>query len=272
MTLNDTSQIPKLSGIYKIVNIENNKSYIGSAVNLKIRINRHYYELINHTHNNQYLLRSFIKYGKDAFKIELLEVFKNIEYSELLRIEKEYIEKYDTLNNGYNLMIDNASFLTNLNKTKEHIENNRNRNSREVYAFNIDTGLKEYYFKSITEASLFFKTSSSNISQVCKNKLNYMKGYTFCYVEDYDENKDYRKPRSRKGIKLSEKHREKLQLLNQKRLGKKIYKYSLKYELLNIYNSMSEAERLNNLPHESLRRRHDNKTPFEGYYWLSNKK
>lgn len=269
MNLNDKSQFPKLSGIYKITNLINNKSYIGSAVNLKLRLQNHYYELNKGTHSNKYLLRSFNKYGEDNFNVEIIEIFEKIDYKLLLKLEKEYIIYFDTLNSGYNLILDNSSFFVKMNKSKKHIDENKKRQSIPVYAININNNKIEYEFESVSEASLFFKTSSSNISRVCKGLLNYIKGYNFCYQSEYDKNKNYRKNLTRKGIKLSENHKNNLKVSNQKRLGKNTFKYDLDLNLIEVYPSRSSAEDKNNLNKESLRSRIDKRTPFEGFYWSS---
>jgi group I intron endonuclease len=267
----DTKQFPKLSGIYKITNLLNNKCYIGSAVNLKLRLNRHYYELKNNIHNNKYLQKTFNKNTVENFNIEILNTFEYIEYSELLKIEKDYILEFNSIEKGYNLMLDNSEFFKKLNISKKHIENNIKKTSKPVLAINITTGLIENKFNSISEASRFFKTSSSNISRICKNKLNYIKGYTFCYENEYDENKDYKKSLTRKGIKHSENHRKNIEKAIQNYKGVKVYKYDLDYNFIEEYPSKNFAEIKNNLKKESLRWRLDNKTPFEGFYWLSTK-
>ena len=125
MYIYDKDQFPKLSGIYRIINIVNNKCYIGSAVNLKLRLQKHYYELNKKVHNNKHLLRSYEKYGENNFKIEILEIFENINYNELLNLEKEYIKFFNSIELGYNQILDNSNHFKNLNKTKEHIENNQ---------------------------------------------------------------------------------------------------------------------------------------------------
>ena len=269
MNLQDKDQFPNLSGIYKITNTLNNKCYIGSAVNIKTRLYKHLYELKKQTHRNNYLQKSFNKNGCEVFDVEILELFEKINYQELLNIEKTYILYFDSIKKGYNLMLDNSSFLTDLNKSKKHIDENIKKTSKSVCAINIETNKLECTFDSISDASRFFNTSSSNISRVCKNKLNYIKGYTFCYAEEYDINKNYIKNLTRKGIKLSENHYKNLKKSNQLRLGKKTFKYDLNFNLIEVYNSMSDAEQKNNLNKESLRRKIDNKTPFEGFYWVS---
>ena len=60
------------SGIYKIFNIKNDEIYIGSAVNLKNRWNKHKWALKNKKHHSIILQRAFDKYGIDFFKFEII--------------------------------------------------------------------------------------------------------------------------------------------------------------------------------------------------------
>lgn len=90
------------SGIYCIENIENNKKYIGQSKDINDRWRRHISELNHGKHDNDYLQKSWNKYGVDCFKFYVLE-YCNIE--KLDEKEKYYIELYNTLNRdlGYNL-------------------------------------------------------------------------------------------------------------------------------------------------------------------------
>lgn len=272
MNIEDNNNIPNKPGIYKITNLKNNKCYIGSAINLKARIKRHVYELKNQLHNNIYLLRSFNKYGINNFEFELIEIFDKIKYKELLLIEENYIQLYNSIKEGYNLILNNSEHFKNINKTKKHIDRNRKKQSIQVMCFNRFSGKFVKEFNSITEASLYFKTSSSNISRVCKNKLNYIKNHTFCYKKEYDKNKDYSKPYYwAKDRKLEGVHYKKIKSANQTRLGKKVYKYDLNWNFITEYPSRKNAEEKNNLSKESLRRKAGLKTPFKGYYWVYTK-
>lgn len=272
MKLNDNTNIPNKSGIYKIINLKNNKCYIGSAVNLKTRINKHRYELEKNTHNNKYLLRSFIKHGINNFQVEILELFDIINYKKLLKLEEYYIKLYNSLDEGYNLILNNSEHFKNINKSKPHIEKNRKQQSISVMCFDRFTGEFVKEFNSITEASQYFNTSSSNISRICKGKLNYIKDHTFCYTKDYDKNKNYSKPFYwSKNKKKSKEHIQKMTINSQNRLGIDIYKYDINWNFIKKYNSRSEAEKMNNLNRESLRRKAGLKTPFKGYYWMYNK-
>jgi len=60
-------------GIYKIINVVNNKFYVGSAVDLKRRRIRHFSELRTGKHNNKHLQAAWNKYGESAFIFVVLE-------------------------------------------------------------------------------------------------------------------------------------------------------------------------------------------------------
>jgi group I intron endonuclease len=85
------------SGIYKILNIKNNKFYIGSAVNLIKRKNQHFSNLRHCIHPNIHLQRSFTKHGQSSFQFIILE---RCDKSILIKREQFYI---DTLNPTYNI-------------------------------------------------------------------------------------------------------------------------------------------------------------------------
>lgn len=79
-------------GIYKIINKVNGKIYIGSSTNLKRRERQHFSALLNNKHENNYLQNSYLKYGKDNFKWEIIEFI--IVEKELLIIEQIYLDLY----------------------------------------------------------------------------------------------------------------------------------------------------------------------------------
>lgn len=64
-------------GIYKITNIINNCIYIGSSVNIKSRWLEHKRDLIKNKHCNNYLQKSFNKYGLINFTFEIIELVEN---------------------------------------------------------------------------------------------------------------------------------------------------------------------------------------------------
>lgn len=90
------------SGIYCIENITNNKKYIGQSIHMTQRWSKHISELKNGHHDNDYLQKSWNKYGEENFKFYVLEY---CEKDLLDERESYYIELYDAMNRkfGYNL-------------------------------------------------------------------------------------------------------------------------------------------------------------------------
>lgn len=87
--------------IYKIINLINNKVYIGQTVNsLEQRFIEHKsHWKNNYNSSNRPLYNAFSKYGIENFQIELVE---KVEQSNLNNREKYWIKYYDSYNNGYN--------------------------------------------------------------------------------------------------------------------------------------------------------------------------
>jgi len=111
----------QFTGIYCIRNLFNNKVYIGKSKNIYKRIHQHIYDLNNHDKRkmeNEYLVNSWIKYGKDSFEYIVLEKTED----EIHTAEKElyWMKIFDSLNKekGYNLRSDSDSKMICNIKTK----------------------------------------------------------------------------------------------------------------------------------------------------------
>lgn len=78
-------------GIYRIINLVNNKIYVGSAKGFKQRYRHHVESLRKGTHHNKHLQASFNKHGEDVFLFEVLEVVEG-EQSERLIAEQKHID------------------------------------------------------------------------------------------------------------------------------------------------------------------------------------
>lgn len=115
------------SGIYQIVNIINNKRYIGSSVQLYKRKWEHTKQLRSNKHPNSYLQRAWNKYGEPAFQIStLFECCKQ----DLLFYEDLMIMAYNSNKSdfGYNLRevtTTNAGISTRRNTHKSGDKYNR---------------------------------------------------------------------------------------------------------------------------------------------------
>ena len=91
-------------GIYKIINVVNNKFYVGSAVDLKRRKTRHFSELRRGKHKNRHLQASWVKYGEQAFVFVVVEeVFSD---DDLLATENRWLKEHVGKDYCYNLATD----------------------------------------------------------------------------------------------------------------------------------------------------------------------
>jgi group I intron endonuclease len=91
-------------GIYKIINVINNKFYVGSAVDLKRRKTRHFSELRNGKHNNKHLQAAWVKYGEQAFVFVVVEEMP--EDADLLAAENVWLKEHVGQDYCYNIGVD----------------------------------------------------------------------------------------------------------------------------------------------------------------------
>ena len=144
-------------GIYKIMNLIDEKIYIGSSVNLLKRESKHFWMLKNNIHDNNHLQNSFNKSGVKNFKFEIIE-----ECDENLLIEKEnyYITHYKSNNSeyGFNLATVNEFRRNNYNdevKIKLSKYNMiKNGNFKKFSLRNIKTN-EEHIFESLFDGATY---------------------------------------------------------------------------------------------------------------------
>lgn len=91
-------------GIYKIINVINNKFYVGSAVDLKRRKTRHFSDLRNGRHSNGKLQSAWGKYGEQAFVFVVVEELP--EDVDLLAAENVWLKEHVGKEYCYNLGVD----------------------------------------------------------------------------------------------------------------------------------------------------------------------
>ncbi len=89
-------EIKALPGVYKITNTINGKCYVGSAIDVKQRLGRHFSHLKHNNHPNKLLQRSCSKYGIQAFKKEVLMY---CDVKDILKHEQYYLELFEPVFN-----------------------------------------------------------------------------------------------------------------------------------------------------------------------------
>jgi group I intron endonuclease len=260
--LSDYKQCPQLTCIYKITNICNNKSYIGSTFDLKDRLIRHMHSLRKNKHHSIKLQNAYNKYGIENFYIEIL---KEVIEKDLHDVEVLYIEQFNSVKEGYNQILNSKEYKT-FKLSKENRENISKAKSKAVISIDLISKEKRK-FNSISEAATYFNAESTNISGVCKGRLRFVKGQVFIYEKDFKEDFDYTVLR-RIDYGINDETNAKRALSNPNSI--KVYKYDLDGNFIEEYRSKAFCEKQNNLKKDYLKNR-VNGTPLEGYCYKYNK-
>lgn len=178
----------KKSGIYCIYNLINKKQYIGSSINLKKRKAKHLSTLKNNTHDNDYLQKSYNKYGSKNFLFVILEY---VAPNQLIEREQYWINTIGFIN-LYNLRpIANSPLGTKqTQETKDkrratYYQNGGNPNKKTVYQISLETKQIIHSWESASQAARELKIKHSHIIAVCNKKIKSYKGYFWSYTKDY---------------------------------------------------------------------------------------
>ena len=158
----------KISGIYKIINLANNKIYIGSSIDIKSRWQKHKNLLKTGKHFNDHLQASYNLYGRKNFKYEIIKKYPE---DKLIIKEQYYIDKYDSMNpdNGYNKCSANCSVLSHESIGKLSGENSRNAKLTQIQVNIIrDVFLTGKY--SIYQLAKSYNVGHRTISNILKYK------------------------------------------------------------------------------------------------------
>ena len=110
------------------------------------------------------------KYGWSAFSHEILAEVSTPEEAD--KLESEYIKKYDSINNGYNITLGGAG----------------RHNYKPILQMDLNKNIIAR-FNSVSEAELELGLPfrHSNITLCCNGKLRKVHGYCWCYEQDYQD-------------------------------------------------------------------------------------
>lgn len=126
--------IIKNGKIYLITNLINNKKYVGITTQT---LKQRWYGHLNRRNDRRSILHNSIKkYGKENFKIELVEELYNVTERDLLLKETFYINKFNTFVDGgcgYNLIKENKQRLVYSNFTRKKMSKNRTGKGNSFY-------------------------------------------------------------------------------------------------------------------------------------------
>lgn len=188
----------RYSGIYVIINLVNNKFYVGSSVDLWKRALKHFSNLRKGKHDNQHLQNSYNKYGKKYFIAVEIEKVDNKD--NLTKREQYWMDELDVCNKeiGYNILPKANSTLGHKHseETKKRMSKAKSNPSQEIRdkirqskfkkVVQLTTNgefIKEW--KSISHAGNELKFIQGHISSCCCHTRQTHKGFMWVFYDEY---------------------------------------------------------------------------------------
>lgn len=194
-------------GIYKYENNINHMIYIGQAIDLKERYQKHLKNIKDLTHQEDFY-KGLREFGLSNFSYEILEEFENFNPKQLDELECYYIKKFNSMKpNGYN-MVPGGSNGAGLAKGKK------------VFQFDLFGNFIQEY-PSAHIASRETGIDFSSICACCRGEKLHTQNYQWKYDNSNKNITDIS---------------EEVILFNQP-----VLQYSLTGEFLKEYNSLKEA-------------------------------
>lgn len=180
-------------GIYMIQNKLNNKIYIGQAVDIEKRWEKHRSALRGGYHHNKHLQNSWKRDGEENFEFTLL---LECEESDLNMYEEYYIFELMTYDPrvGYNNNYGGDSGrpteetkrkLSESHKGKQLSEEHKRKISKTVVQIDPTTNKIVKVWESSIEAERQGGFNHRAISQCCNGKRKTHKGYKWVFLSDY---------------------------------------------------------------------------------------
>lgn len=200
--------------VYKITNNINGKIYIGKTINMHKR-HLKYLSCVRNG-SSQPIVKAMIKYGVENFTFEVVSTFMNED--ELNKGEIYYINKFNSINEGYNISLggDGGDTMSN-HKNKDIIYKKRSAkisgNNSYQYRHDLDEHIKEIIELNSNGLSANDLAEKFNCSEKAiksripnYNKIsssNHNKGdESYQYRHDLDENIEDIKESIKSGMKI----------------------------------------------------------------------
>ena len=229
--------------IYKITNLENLKVYIGQTINT-LEKRKYKHESEAKCNKSMPIARAIIKYGKDNFYWETIDIAKTRE--ELNEKEKEWIWLYNTNDRqyGYNLSMGGNS--VNLCPAAE--QKRIAKLTKKLYQYDLNCKFLKQY-NSLKEAEIEFNDKRTAISKVARGHKYSHTAFNYRWSYNKYDILPIKKTKWKRSVKI----------------------FDLNNNLLHIVTSLSEAQKITNVATSNIAKCCKNKIKqIKGYKFSYN--
>lgn len=158
-----------VSGVYCIENINNNKKYIGSSVDIYGRWVVHIRDLNKKNHCNPHLQNAWDKCGRSGFNFYIVEILSTKVRSTLFKAEQKWMDFYQSANSDYGYNINKkANCPASPPASVEMIKSGKYKIT--LLQFNTIIDLLLHTDKSIIEISKIVKINHRTVYQIYYKK------------------------------------------------------------------------------------------------------
>lgn len=226
----------RISGVYMIKNIINNKIYIGQSSDIFNRWVKHKNFLKNNNHHNRHLQAAWNKYGEDAF---LFSIIEQCSCDKLDNREIYWINYYSSYIDGYNLDLGGGG-IRGYKHTQEELDKMRKTHSSlVVLQFDMSLRLLSRWI-SITTAAKQTGYTRDAIRCRCDNDKfspNLPKAYKNCYwvYEEEYESDDFSWDKNLQWISTFRHPKKQI-----RKLREPVCQYDSDYNFVKKWNSVEE--------------------------------
>lgn len=190
----------KICGIYYIENIENHKKYIGQSIDIYSRWQQHKSELNRNKHCNNKLQNAWNKYGEKNFSFNILE---KCNFSDLDKKEQDYISKYNSYYDGYNLDFggtDRVRWTDEMREKLSKLKSNMSDQDKEIcriahqkecipiLQIDFKSNIVNKWTYGARETSKKLNVEQSCIWNCVNHKRKTYKGFIWISCDEYDQN------------------------------------------------------------------------------------